>query len=575
MKLLAYYLIFVFLIFLLFCPGFLYPSSKKGLYGKFFNEDVDDILANMTLKEKIGQILMFGFKGYGLDKDYRNWIMQGELGNIKIFLRNVKSKSQLSDLISDISIYTDNTRLRIPPFIATDLEGGMVNHIRYNGIKLAPSAALVSASQDYELARLTDRLIANNLLASGINMNFAPCFDVLTNPRDRVIDTRSYSSDPKIVYKFARIFIDEHKKLGIITVPKHFPGHGMSNFDSHTKVGIVSLSLDNILKTHILPYLDAMGDDELDACMVSNIIYSSIDKNFPATLSPLVINGLLRNYLKYKGIVVTDDLEMKGAEGVAGNPINAFIMSFKAGSDILLFAHTKDVHKKIINETPTLFTSGILSQTQLDEKVRRILLLKKKYLKKFYEVKEDRGENERLLELTERSIENRIDKGITLLLNQTGDSTKDFFWKLKEKNVKGLIISPSEIFSTASKKYLPDWKILNAWYIYRNRKNRRRIRALIRYIKGYKFAIIGFTNEKQIQWVRIFDKYRIPYALFIVDHPLLTINIMNRAQIAVTSYGCFLPSVNALFKRVFEIGKFDGVFPYRFRKYELHTKYSN
>ncbi len=564
MKFLIPITICVLFILFLFYPTALYSSEKKELYGDFFEADIDDILENMSLKEKLGQILMFGFKGYDIDDDYRKWISSGELGNIKIFLRNVKSKTQLSTLVTDISIYNDNTRLRIPPFIATDLEGGMVNHIRYDGIALAPSAALVSASRDYKLARLAAKLIANNLLSAGINMNLAPCFDVLTTPDNRVIDTRSYSSDPEVVYRMASIFIDEHRKLGIITVPKHFPGHGMSNFDSHTTVGIVDIDLEKILKIHILPYLDAQGDGTLDALMVSNIIYSSIDEKYPASLSTPVINGLLRDYLGFRGIVVTDDLEMKGAEGVATDPINAFILSFNAGCDILLFAHSKEVHKKLVDEIPVLFTSGVLNEKILNEKVRRVLYLKKKYLKKFYEIKEGRGANELLVNTTEKQVRDRIGKGITLLLNKTGKSTNEFFREMRNNSVKGIIISPSGTFTSLSSKYLPDWKVIDAWYLYRNRKNKKRIRYLTNKIKGYKFAIVGFSNEKHLLWLKILDKCKVPYALFIVDHPLLAFKVINNAKIAVTSYGSFLTSVDAMFRRVFEVGEFTGVFPYKF-----------
>jgi len=447
-----------------------------------------------------------------------------------------------------------------------DVEGGMVNHIRYDGIKLSPSPGLVSASGDYELVKLTGRLIANNLLACGINMNFAPCFDVLTNSQDRVIDTRSYGSDPYSVYKMAALFINEHRKLGIVTVPKHFPGHGMTNFDSHVKVGIVDLNLIKIFNRHIVPYLFAEGDGILDACMISNVIYSSMDKKFPATLSPTIINGILRSYLGFNGVVVTDDLEMEGAEGVAGDPVKAFAMSFKAGSDILLFAHSKDIHERIIKEAQELFKTGILSTYQLDERVRRVLLLKKKYLKSFYKIKEDRGKNEELLDVTEKAIENRIDEGITLILNRTGYSTKDFFDSLKVKGVQGIIISPSQTFTIASKKYIPGWKIINAGYLYRTRKDKKRNNAVLKNIKKYNFAIVGFLNERQIPWIKLFDKYEMPYALFIVDHPLIAMKYMNGARIAATSYGYFLPSIDALFRMVLKKGDFHAVFPYRFEK---------
>jgi len=169
-----------------------------------------------------------------------------------------------------------------------------------------------------------------------------------------------------------------------------------------------------------------------------------------------------------------------------------------------------------------------------------------------------------LVNTTEKQVRDRIGKGITLLLNKTGKSTNEFFREMRNNSVKGIIISPSGTFTSLSSKYLPDWKVIDAWYLYRNRKNKKRIRYLTNKIKGYKFAIVGFSNEKHLLWLKILDKCKVPYALFIVDHPLLALNAINNAEIAVTSYGSFLTSVDAMFRRVFEVGEFTGVFPYKF-----------
>ncbi|MFW6137946.1 MAG: glycoside hydrolase family 3 N-terminal domain-containing protein, partial [Spirochaetota bacterium] len=159
-----------------------------------------ELLLSMDLEEKIGQTLIFGFHGYSLDYDYQQWLESGRLGNIKIFLRNVLSKDQIIDLTSAINYLVNSSKHGIPPFIATDLEGGTVYHVRYPGVSVAPAAGFLGATGNPENSRDAARLIALNLLSLGINMNLAPCVDVLTNPHNSVIGTRSYSSDPNTVF---------------------------------------------------------------------------------------------------------------------------------------------------------------------------------------------------------------------------------------------------------------------------------------------------------------------------------------------------------------------------------------
>jgi beta-N-acetylhexosaminidase len=246
-------------------------ASKSAEFRYFFRETPEDLLAAMSVEEKVGQILIFGFSGHRLDSEYQEWIAGGRLGNIKIFLRNVQSQRQLQELTDQVAYLALSSRNGIPPFIATDMEGGNVNHIRYSGIYLAPAAGLLGATESVEYIRQASRLIALTLYNHGVNMNFAPCVDVLTHGMNRVIGTRSYSSDPELVSEMARAFIEEHRKLGILTTAKHFPGHGMTRYDSHLFSAVVNMDWEELHSVHVYPYRELIDQEVLEGVMVSHI----------------------------------------------------------------------------------------------------------------------------------------------------------------------------------------------------------------------------------------------------------------------------------------------------------------
>jgi beta-N-acetylhexosaminidase len=389
-------------------------ATQKVEIGEFFEEDIHKILARMSIEEKLGQILIFGFKEENLDDDYRSWISSGRVGNIKIFLRNVESKEQLKKLTILVKYHTNISELRIPPFIATDMEGGLVNHIRYDDIPLAPSAALIGASYNCTNSILASRLIALTLREAGINMNFAPCIDVLTNPENRVIGTRSYSSDPEEVYFMAKAFIREHERLGLMAVAKHFPGHGMTDFDTHTSSLSVDIKKEELEEIHLLPYKYLISENLLGGVMVSHVIYSDIDSFYPASFSREVVNGLLREKLGFNGIVVTDDLEMDASEDFTGDIVKSFILSFRSGADLILVSHTKEKQQKLLENAPQLFENGILSEELLNQQVLHILKAKQRYLSQFYNSPVHEGEEQTIVAATAKELQISAKEGIVL-----------------------------------------------------------------------------------------------------------------------------------------------------------------
>lgn len=335
----------------------------------------------MSIEEKVGQIFIFGFAGTALDSHYRAWLSEGKLGNVKVFARNVNSAQQLRELTACMALLSSGSPLGIPPFIATDLEGGKVNHVRYPGIPDIPAASHIESRKQ---CRTVSGTIADILAESGINMNFAPCADVLTNPENRVIGNRSYGSDPRWVSAMALAFIREHEKAGILATVKHFPGHGMTSFDSHFEARSVDTGPRELRRVHLLPYRRIRRKGLLYSVMPAHVTYNAIDPDRPATFSPLLVERLLRGKMRYRGITVTDDLEMESAELHAGGIEQAFILAFEAGNDLFLVAHSKGKQALLLRRVPELFRTGVLSESELDERVLRILQTKQRYLYRFY-----------------------------------------------------------------------------------------------------------------------------------------------------------------------------------------------
>lgn len=544
-------------------------SSRKPIFSDFFESSPEEILAGMSLEEKIGQILMFGFWGKKLDKDYQDWLRRGKLGNIKIFLRNVESKEQLQELSKNINLLASNSPTGIPPFIATDMEGGTVNHIRYDGIHLAPSAGLIGATGNLEYCRAASRLIAITLFNLGINMNFAPSADVLTSPINRVVATRSYSSDPDVVLIMDRGFIDEHRKLGILTTVKHFPGHGMSSFDSHTAIGNVDIKLDELIKTHLYPYVRLISEEKLDGIMVSHIIYTSIDSLHPAAFSRYIITDLLRSYLGFDGIAVTDDLEMEGAEGYAESITGAFQLAFNAGNDILLIAHTKKKQEKLLDEANQLFENGLLSIEELNKKVLRIIKMKKKYLSVYYKIKNSNPNYNYAYKKAVQKTEEAARNGITLISKKFDMKLPEFFRYFKKNNLKGVILSPSGSFTLHVKRFLPDWDVINIGYYPNRVENYRRIFDSYEKLDKYDLAILGFANERQVNWADFLQKIKMPFGIICIDRPHYALPYKKNALFIVASYSPLGPETDALYRSIFVTGIFKGKLPYYFRTQKI------
>ena len=341
------------------------------------NQTIDVIqqkLDNMTLDEKIGQMITIGIDGYSVDDTAKQLITDKKVGGVILFKDNISNSNQLLQLINDIKGI--NSTNKIPIFISVDQEGGRVNRLP-SEIKSLPSNEIIGNKNDNKLAYDIGKNIGYALGSFGFNMDFAPVLDVNSNPNNTVIGDRSFSNDKDKVASLGASEINGFKDSNIISAAKHFPGHGDTATDSHYALPIINKTLDELKSVEFVPFKKAI-EEKVPAIMVSHILMPQIDANNPASMSKTIITDILRKDLKFDGLIVTDDMTM----GAVTNELDittACINSINAGADLLLVCHGYDNEINVINAIKDAVNNGIISIDTINRSVYKILSLKENY----------------------------------------------------------------------------------------------------------------------------------------------------------------------------------------------------
>jgi beta-N-acetylhexosaminidase len=352
--------------------------------------------AHMTRAQKAGQVMMIGFDGTTLTPELRAAVTDLHVGGAVIFERNVDSPEGLARLISDLQALA-SANGDPPLLIAIDQEGGRVARLKEaSGFTEFPSAMAVAATGDPENARLVARAVARELKAVGINVDLAPDLDVNNNPDNPVIGIRSFGSDPASVATFGSAFAEGLQAEGVMAVGKHFPGHGDTSVDSHIALPSVPHDRARLESTELVPFRAAMAclpqrprgvADErweghaIPGIMAAHVTFSAVDpaSGLPATLSPRVLTGLLRDEMAYEGLIFTDALDM-GALAQSGYPAPiAAATALAAGADVLLFNHGDELHRQAHALILDRLEHGGLQARRLDGAVRRVLMAKSRF----------------------------------------------------------------------------------------------------------------------------------------------------------------------------------------------------
>lgn len=344
---------------------------------------LEEYIQSMTLEEKVGQLFYVTIGNLEspqvevsnqykeLSENGRNHLLQYQPGGVILMGGNVESDAQVSALLTTLQ---ENSR--IPLFIGVDEEGGRVSRLGNNkGISMQNVGSMsdIGKTGDSGKAYETGEVLAVQLSELGFNMDFAPVADVLTNPMNTEIGTRSFGSEPMTVADMVSREISGLQEHGVSAVTKHFPGHGGVIGNSHNNLQYIETSLEELRSVEFLPFQSAIEADT-DVILVSHLVLTTVEPEYPSTLSKPVVTGLLREELGYEGVVITDSLQMGSITENYSQP-EAAILAIQAGCDMVLMPVEYEACYQGILEA---VQNGTISQEELDAACRRILSTKMK-----------------------------------------------------------------------------------------------------------------------------------------------------------------------------------------------------
>ncbi len=351
-----------------------------------FTDEVEPQLLAVSLvdamsdREALGQVLMYGYPGTSADEVLLSWIGDEDLGSVKIFGWNAVNLPVLAEAIGNYQDAALNSRLGIPLFIATDQEGGWVRHIKGDTSLTPGNMALGADKMPYD-AWMTGLLLGRELSAVGVNMNFAPTVDLFVNPKADVIGPRAFMANPQWTGILGLSFFKGMAEAGIISSAKHFPGHGDTKVDSHGTLPVIHADMETLWNRDLVPYKTMIAGG-VPAIMVGHLAFPSITGDvIPATLSHQMITGILKEKMRFNGVVITDDLFMRGARTDGDTLPDICYRALNAGADLLLVSRSHS-NQRVIHQ----FLLAKMEEEEFNLRVRdaarRVVTLKASYLKR-------------------------------------------------------------------------------------------------------------------------------------------------------------------------------------------------
>jgi beta-N-acetylhexosaminidase len=333
---------------------------------------IDTLVQNMTLDQKLGQMMIVQFVGPEYGPDISTMISQYNVGAVLLFNvnNNIQNKAQLKSLISQI--HSNSTP--IPIAVAIDQEGGTVDRlINLDGAR--PSATEISATNDPNKAMREGIQDSQDLSSYGINLNLAPVVDV-NNVYNPQLYLRTFGNNAALVTKMAGAYLKGLQQSGkVLGTLKHFPGLGDVSADPHNSVPRLYRPKSDLEAIDWAPYRVLIQQGDVYAVMVTHEIVTAIDSSMPSSLSHKVVTGILRDQLGFQGVVITDSLTMEGITAFYPED-QAAALAIEAGSDLLMGASTAGDVASMINGIKQAMNAGEISQPRIDDSVRRILMLK-------------------------------------------------------------------------------------------------------------------------------------------------------------------------------------------------------
>lgn len=322
----------------------------------------------------IGQLIITGISGLTLTEEEKHFIETENIGGVILFSKNYESPAQLTELINNIQ----KLRKEYPLFICTDHEGGRVIRFKTQFTQFPPMldiARLDSPKVVFDVAEI----IAHELLACGVNLNLAPVCDIWNNPENKVIWDRSFGVDHETVSKFVSSMIRGFEKNNLLSCAKHFPGHGNTLKDSHFDLPIVKKPLSEFREEELQPFIKAIKA-RVHMVMMSHIIVEDIDPNLPCSLSPKA-HEILREELKFKGLIISDDMQMQAITDHWGFE-EAAVMAIKAGSDLIEYKDMPEARKGLEGLKAAQKDKKITT-AEFSDRINRVMAMKKQYFSEY------------------------------------------------------------------------------------------------------------------------------------------------------------------------------------------------
>ncbi len=326
------------------------------------------------MQQEIGQQLIIGIKGLQLEKDEADFIVRNNIGGVVLFARNVESPDQIRQLVIDLQALRNRMPDKAPLFVSIDMEGGRVHRLKPPFTKW-PALNNIGKIDSTSVAFRFAQAMGDELKAVGINLDYAPCLDVFTNSQNTVIGDRAVATSAEAVARLGSALVRGYIKSGIIPCAKHFPGHGNTLIDSHLDLPIEEKSLEELDAVEFEPFKKAIRA-RLDLIMVAHIKYSKIDSEWPASLSEIFLRKILRDQLRYRGLVITDDLDMGALKNNYPKPVIA-VRALQAGCNILLYCNETDSPPTAIEAITKAVAEKQLDGNIVKDNYRRVLELKK------------------------------------------------------------------------------------------------------------------------------------------------------------------------------------------------------
>jgi beta-N-acetylhexosaminidase len=330
----------------------------------------------LATRRDIGQYLIGSMPGASVPVELRSLAREFDLGGVILFSRNIEAPEQVAELAADCELLGRTT----PAWVSVDQEGGRVARLKEPFTKWPPMATLGRAGNGSEaLAARFAKALADELLAVGITLDYAPVLDIHTNPKNPVIGDRALAERAEDVAKLGRAIIRALQGAGLAACGKHFPGHGDTSADSHFELPVVEHPPDRLRAIELEPFRAAIVE-QVAFIMTAHVLVPSMDDTRPATLSPEIVQKLLRDELRFDGVILSDDLEMKAVSAKYA-VVDAAVDAIRAGCDgLLICSGDVDLQGRTLEALVRAVESGQIPAARHDDAFARLKRAKQRFL---------------------------------------------------------------------------------------------------------------------------------------------------------------------------------------------------